>query len=61
MPVAIETLGAVGPHSLSLLKNIGRRIASESGEAKSGEYLIHRLTVTVQRRNAASVLGSVGM
>ena len=31
-PVAIETLGAVGSHSLSLLKDIGRRIASESGE-----------------------------
>ena len=59
--VAIKILGAVGPHSLSLLKDIGCRIASESGEARSGEYLIQRLSVAVQRGNATSVLGSMGM
>ena len=52
---AIETLGAVGPHLLSLLKDIGRRITSESGEAKSREYLIQCLSVAVQRGNATSV------
>ena len=43
-PVAIETLGAVGPHSLALLKDIGRRIAAESGEGRLGEYLMQCLS-----------------
>ena len=34
-PIAIETLGAIGPKSLTLLKDLGRRIRSELGELKS--------------------------
>ena len=30
-PVAIETLGAIGPRSMLFLRNLGRRIALESG------------------------------
>ena len=39
-PIAIETLGAIGPKSLALLKDLGRRIRSELGEPKSTEYLL---------------------
>ena len=56
-PVTIETLGAVGPQSLALIKDIGRRIASETGEYRAGEYLLQRLSVAVQRGNFAAVLG----
>ena len=59
-PVAIETLGAVGPQSLALTKDIGRRIASETGESRAGEYLLQRLSVAVQRGNSAAVLGGAG-
>ena len=31
-PVAIETLGAIGPRSMLFLRDLGRRIALESGE-----------------------------
>ena len=48
-PIAIETLGAIGPKSLALLKELGRRIAAESGEPKSTEYLLQRLSVAIQR------------
>ena len=34
-PVAIETLGAVGPQSLALIKGIGQRIASKMGESRA--------------------------
>ena len=58
-PIAIETMGAMGPRSLALLKEVGRRIMSETGEAKSTEYLLQRLSVAVQRGNCASVLGGM--
>ncbi len=59
-PIAIETLGAIGPMSLTLLRELGRRIAVETGEPKSTEYLLQRLSVAVQRGNCTSVLGSTG-
>ena len=48
-PVAIETLGAVGPQSLALIKDIGLRIASETKESRAGEYMLQRLSVVVYR------------
>ena len=54
-PVAIETLGAIGPRSMLFLRDLGRRIALESGEPRSTDYLLQRLSVAVQRGNAASV------
>ena len=59
--MAIETLGAVGPQSLALIKNIGRRIASETGESRAGEYLLQRLSVAVQRGNSAAVMRGTGI
>jgi len=59
-PVAIESLGAIGPKSLTLLRELGRRISLESGDPKSTEYLLQRLSVAVQRGNATSILASTG-
>ena len=35
MPVAIETLGAFGPKTLAFVKELGRRVRRETGEAKA--------------------------
>ena len=51
---------AIGLRSLSLLKEVGRRIRSEMGEAKSTEYLLQCLSVAVQQGNSVSVIGSLG-
>ena len=32
VPIAIETLGAIGPRLLALLKELGNRIRGETGE-----------------------------
>ena len=58
--VAIETLGAIGPRSMLFLRDLGCRIALESGEPRSTDYLLQRLSVAVQRGNAASVWGGMG-
>ena len=58
-PVSIETSGAIGPSTYRFLKSLGRRVSQESGEPRATEYLMQRLSVAVQRGNAAAVLGCV--
>jgi hypothetical protein len=51
--VAAETIGALGDEAIAHL-----RIAAVTGESRSHQFLMQRLSVTVQRRNAAYVLGT---
>ena len=37
-PVAIESLGAIGPLSRALLKDLGRRIKESTGEARAHSH-----------------------
>jgi hypothetical protein len=57
--ISVETLGAWGPKSFSLLKKIGNEIAITSGEPKSLQYLMQRISVAIQRGNAASILATM--
>ena len=53
-PIAFETLG-LGPMNLSalnLLKDLGRKISSVSGDDREGHFLFQRLSVILQRYNA---------
>ena len=58
-PIAVETLGALGVEALAFLKDLGRRIAAATGEPRSFQFLLQRLSVAVQRGNAASIVGTV--
>jgi len=58
VPIAIETLEAIVPRSLAFLEHLGPRIKVETGELKSTEYLLQRLSVAVQHGNCVAVLGS---
>ena len=57
--MAIETTGVFGPRTTELLKELGHRLRQVSGEANSFAYLTQRLSVNIQRGNAASVLGAM--
>ena len=57
--VAIETTEVFGPRTTQFLKELGHRLRQVSGEANSYAYLTQRLSVAVQRGNAASVLGTM--
>ena len=50
-----------GPKTTEFLKELGHRLRQVSGEANSFAYLTQRLSVAVQRGNAASVLGTIKM
>ena len=58
IPVAVETLGALGEEATAFLKDLGRRIAATTKEHRSFEFLMQRVSVVVQRGNAACVLGT---
>jgi len=60
VPVAVETIGALGVGSVEL-HELGRRITESTGERRATEYLLQRLSVAIQRGNAASALGTVGL
>ena len=59
-PVAIETAGPFGPETFTFLRELGCRLKQATGEAKSFSYLLQRLSVAVQRGNAAAVMGALG-
>ena len=44
LPIAIKTLGAIGPKSLTLVVELGCRIRVKLGEVKSTEDLLQRLS-----------------
>ena len=59
IPVAIETSGVSGTEGLRFVKEIGRRIARITEETRSTQYLIQRISLTVQRGNVAAILGTL--
>ena len=47
MPIAIESLGTFGVRTLKFIRELGRRIALQSGDSLATPYLIQRLAVAV--------------
>ena len=58
VPVVIESLGTWGKSGLSFINDLGRRITSVTGEVRAACFLRQRLSLAVQRGNAAAVRGT---
>ena len=58
IPVAIETLGAMGSEARSFFREVARRMEECTGDHRSHQFLLQRVAVAVQRGNAASILGT---
>ena len=56
IPLAVESARAFGQDATEFLQELGRRIAA--GDSRATEFLFQRLSVAVQRGNAACVLGA---
>ena len=59
VPVAIETSGVCGPEALQFLHELGHRLKAETREPRSLQFLFQRISVAIQRGNAAAVLGTI--
>ena len=58
-PFAVETLGPWGPEARKLYGELSARLVQVSGDRNAGSYLGQRLSLAIQRGNAASILGTV--
>lgn len=54
-----ETIGAWKPAATKMIATIGRKIFECTGEIRSTEFLKQRLSIAIQRGNAASVQGTL--
>jgi len=59
-PIAVETMGSWVKESHSFIKEIGSKLGDITGNKKSTFYLFQRISMAIQRGNAASVLGTIG-
>ena len=56
-PVAIETLGVIGPSTDTFLRDVGKRIERASGDLRATDFLLQRVSVEIRKGNASAVLG----
>ena len=59
VPLAIETLGSFCQEGRRFVADLGRRLTASTGDVRSGSYLRQRLSIAIQRGNAAAVLGTL--
>ena len=57
--MAVETLGALGDEASGFIRELGRRIMLFTGEKRATEFLLQRISVAIQRGNAAGILGTL--
>ena len=57
IPVAVETLGPINEDGANFLSELGRRIEQSSMEKRETAHVFERISIAVQRGNAASFAG----
>ena len=60
VPFAVETLGVLGREARAFLRNLAHRLTSATDDHQSHQFLLQRVAVTIQRGNAAAILGTIG-
>ena len=56
MPVAVETLGVLGPSAAAFLSELGRRQVDALKDPRAAAQLMQRVSMQLQRGNALCVL-----
>jgi hypothetical protein len=56
--LAFETLGPWYKEAIDFINVIGNRLIAESGDSKSKKFLLERISLAIQRGNAASIRGT---
>ncbi|CAG9109911.1 unnamed protein product [Plutella xylostella] len=59
VPFGVETLGPWGPEARRLVKELSSRLVEVSRDQRAGSYLSQRISLAIQRGNAASLLGTI--
>ena len=59
MPVAVERCGAFGPKMKNFIKDLSHYLKINTEDRNFFQYLYPRISITVQRGNASSMLGTI--
>lgn len=59
VPIAIETMGSWGADGRKLVEDIGKKLMEATGETRSKSFLYQRISIAIQRGNAAAILGTI--
>ena len=59
IPIAVETIGALGDEASAFSKDLSKRIERVTSEPRSEQFIMQTLSITIQRGNAACILGTV--
>ena len=59
-PLAFESLGCMGPETKKFVEKLGSLMKAASGETRSTDYLLQKISIAIQRGNAACILGTLG-
>ena len=59
IPIAVETIGALGDEASAFFKDSSKRIERVTSEPRSEQFIMQTLSITIQRGNAACILGTV--
>lgn len=57
-PLAFETFGSIGPETEVFLKKLGKLMKRSTGEPRSLDFLLQRISIAIQRGNATSIRNS---
>lgn len=57
-PLAFETFGSVGPETEVFLKKLGKLMKKNTGEPRSLDFLLQRISIAIQRGNAICIKGT---
>lgn len=58
-PFGVETMGPWGPGAHKIFKYLSKRLVDASGDQRAGSFLGQRISIAIQRGNAASLLGTL--
>ena len=59
VPFGVETLGPWGPSAHKFFGEIAKRLVDVTGDRRAGGFLAQRISIAIQRGNAASILGTM--
>ena len=54
-PLAFESFGSIGPETVIFLSKLGKLMKRQTGEPRSLEFLLQRISIAIQRGNAVSI------
>ena len=57
-PIAIETAGVWNSRTREFITELGKRITTVTGKIKETSYIFQQVSVTIQRGNMLSFIGS---